>query len=399
MTPDVVVLIPAGGVGLRLGLRTPKQFLRIGAATILATTVRHFTRHPAVRAIVIAAPAAHLARTREAIARLAGRSAVEVVEGGATRQESVWRALQAAPPDADIVLVHDAVRPFITRATDRRDPRRRRRARCGALCAADRGDGQARGRRRGREHARSLARCGRCRRRRDSGRRCCARPTRRPGATGSWAPTTRCWSSVSATRCGWCLVWPRTSRSRRRPICARRGDAAEPRGLRLRPASARHGSALDPGRRDGRLGGRARRPLRRRRARRMPSARPCSARWRWGTSVAIFPTPTRATAGVSSLVLLRDVIELVRSRGGRLVNVDATVLAQAPAAGSPPARDGGAAGRRARGAGRLGQRQGQESGGARPGGPSRGHRRDGRGERGSAMTIVRISNRLGARPA
>ena len=114
MTPDVVVLIPAGGVGLRLGLRTPKQFLRIGAATILTITLRHFTRHPSVRAVVIAAPAAHLARTRTLIARLRGRVTVEVVEGGTTRQESVWRALQAAPADAPIVLVHDAVRPFIT---------------------------------------------------------------------------------------------------------------------------------------------------------------------------------------------------------------------------------------------------------------------------------------------
>ena len=114
MTPDVVVLIPAGGVGLRLGLRTPKQFLRIGAGTILATTLRHFTRHPAVRAVVIAAPAAHLARTRALTARLRGRVTVEVVEGGASRQESVWRALQAAPADTSIVLVHDAVRPFIT---------------------------------------------------------------------------------------------------------------------------------------------------------------------------------------------------------------------------------------------------------------------------------------------
>jgi 2-C-methyl-D-erythritol 4-phosphate cytidylyltransferase len=114
--PDVVVLIPAGGVGLRLGLRTPKQFLRIGASTILATTLRHFTRHPAVRAVVIAAPAAHLPRTRALTARLRGRTTVEVVEGGTTRQESVWRALQAAPADVPIVLVHDGVRPFITPA-------------------------------------------------------------------------------------------------------------------------------------------------------------------------------------------------------------------------------------------------------------------------------------------
>ena len=115
MTRDVVVLIPAGGVGLRLGRRTPKQFLRLGDATILAATLRHFTRHPTVRAIVIAVPAAHLARSRAMAARLGRRPAVEVVEGGTTRQESVWRALQAAPVDAEIVLVHDAVRPFITR--------------------------------------------------------------------------------------------------------------------------------------------------------------------------------------------------------------------------------------------------------------------------------------------
>ena len=115
MTPDVVVLIPAGGLGARLGLRTPKQFLRLGDSTILAATLRHFLRHPAVRAVVIAAPTAHLARTRQMVGRRRGRPTVEVVEGGATRQESVWRALQAAPADAEIVLVHDAVRPFITR--------------------------------------------------------------------------------------------------------------------------------------------------------------------------------------------------------------------------------------------------------------------------------------------
>jgi len=109
----VAVLIPAGGIGTRIGRRTPKQFLRLGGATILAATLRHFTSHPAVAAVVVAAPAAHVARTR---ALLRGRRAVAVVPGGATRQESVWCALQAAPADAEIVVVHDAVRPFITRA-------------------------------------------------------------------------------------------------------------------------------------------------------------------------------------------------------------------------------------------------------------------------------------------
>src|SRR5262245_39796386 len=106
--PRVAVLVPAGGVGARLDRRTPKQFLRVAGEAILTRTLRHFRRHPAVRAIVVAAPAGHLARTRRLVRREGGER-VQVVSGGATRQESVWNALQAAPADADIVLVHDAV--------------------------------------------------------------------------------------------------------------------------------------------------------------------------------------------------------------------------------------------------------------------------------------------------
>lgn len=111
---SIAVLVPAGGLGTRLGGRMPKQFLQVGGATILARTLTHFVRHPGVRAIVVAAPAEHLARTRRLVAR-SGRHPVEVVAGGATRQESVWQALQAVPGDVDVVLVHDAVRPFIDR--------------------------------------------------------------------------------------------------------------------------------------------------------------------------------------------------------------------------------------------------------------------------------------------
>jgi 2-C-methyl-D-erythritol 4-phosphate cytidylyltransferase len=111
---DVAVLVPAGGIGARLGRRTPKQFLPLGRETILAATLRHFRRHPRVGAIVVAAPAAHVERTRRILRR--GGAALTVVAGGATRQESVWLALQAAPAAARTLLVHDAVRPFLTRA-------------------------------------------------------------------------------------------------------------------------------------------------------------------------------------------------------------------------------------------------------------------------------------------
>jgi 2-C-methyl-D-erythritol 4-phosphate cytidylyltransferase len=113
---DVAVVIPAGGAGRRLGSRTPKQLLRLGRRTILARTVEPFARHPRVSAVIVAAPAAHLARTRRALAGVPGASRVRVVAGGAERQDSVWLGMQAVPDEAAVIVVHDAVRPFITRA-------------------------------------------------------------------------------------------------------------------------------------------------------------------------------------------------------------------------------------------------------------------------------------------
>jgi len=111
----LAVVIPAGGVGTRFGGRLPKQFIRLGRAPILTQTVAHFTRHPAIVAIVVAAPQIHVERTRRALAGVARRAPVSVVQGGGMRQDSVWLALQAVPAAADIVIVHDAVRPLITR--------------------------------------------------------------------------------------------------------------------------------------------------------------------------------------------------------------------------------------------------------------------------------------------
>ncbi len=115
MAQRLAVVIPAGGVGIRFGGRLPKQFIRLGRVPIVAATVGHFTRHPAVIAIVVAAPEIHVERTRLALAPVARRAPVVVVPGGGMRQDSVWLALQAVPGNADIIIVHDAVRPLITR--------------------------------------------------------------------------------------------------------------------------------------------------------------------------------------------------------------------------------------------------------------------------------------------
>ncbi len=112
---NLAVVIPAGGLGTRFGGPTPKQFLRFGAATILAVTVRHFAAHRSVSAIVVAAPERYVTRARRVLTPLVRRAPLTVVAGGRTRQDSVWLGLQAVPDDAQIVVVHDAVRPLITR--------------------------------------------------------------------------------------------------------------------------------------------------------------------------------------------------------------------------------------------------------------------------------------------
>jgi 2-C-methyl-D-erythritol 4-phosphate cytidylyltransferase len=112
--PRIAVAIPAGGIGTRFGSRIPKQFLTIQRVPVVTKTVSWFTRCPGVAAIVVAAPEAHVGRTRRALAALARRVPLAVVPGGPTRQDSVWLAMQAVPNDVEIVVVHDAVRPLIT---------------------------------------------------------------------------------------------------------------------------------------------------------------------------------------------------------------------------------------------------------------------------------------------
>ena len=96
--------------------RRPKQYLRLGRVPILVATLRALARARGIAGIVVAVPEAHVTETRRLLARLRVPRMLDVVAGGAERQESVWRALQRVPDRAERVLVHDAVRPFIDAA-------------------------------------------------------------------------------------------------------------------------------------------------------------------------------------------------------------------------------------------------------------------------------------------
>ena len=110
----IAVIIPAGGIGLRMGTECPKQLLALAGVPVLARTVQIFRQLPEFHTIIVAAPAAHLEATREMLGRFIPGEAVTVVVGGHTRQDSVRAGLAALPPEVDLVAVHDGVRPLLT---------------------------------------------------------------------------------------------------------------------------------------------------------------------------------------------------------------------------------------------------------------------------------------------
>ena len=123
----VVVIIPAAGLGTRMASvpsgktkkgAPSKQFTELGGTPILIHTLRKFVAHPRVSEIFVALRKDEIAGFRERLqseAKDVLAKKVELVEGGEHRQHSVANALKAvsAAPD-DVILVHDAVRPFVT---------------------------------------------------------------------------------------------------------------------------------------------------------------------------------------------------------------------------------------------------------------------------------------------
>src|SRR4029077_10969199 len=121
----VVVIIPAAGLGTRMAPATgprgkktapSKQFTELGGTPILLHTLRKFAASPEVSEIYVALRKNEIAPFRARLERedILDKK-VNVVEGGEHRQQSVANAIAAVSAAADdVVLVHDAVRPFVT---------------------------------------------------------------------------------------------------------------------------------------------------------------------------------------------------------------------------------------------------------------------------------------------
>ena len=110
-------VVPAAGVGARMGGERPKQYQHLAGRPIIAHTLARLCNHPRISGVVVALAAADPWWSPMIESQAALAKAPVVVTGGATRRDSVLRGLEALgehAPAGDWVLVHDAVRPCLT---------------------------------------------------------------------------------------------------------------------------------------------------------------------------------------------------------------------------------------------------------------------------------------------
>ncbi len=108
-------VILAAGRGIRMGGDLPKQFLPLLGKPVLAHALQAFDGAPSIDGVVLTAEKSNVAYLKEEfLQKYPTTKPVIVIEGGEDRQQSVYNALTIAIRDADIVAIHDGVRPMIT---------------------------------------------------------------------------------------------------------------------------------------------------------------------------------------------------------------------------------------------------------------------------------------------
>ncbi|WP_406318535.1 bifunctional cytidylyltransferase/SDR family oxidoreductase [Streptosporangium sp. NBC_01639] len=108
-----VGVVLAGGVGQRVGLNTPKQLVKIAGRTILEHTLALFDGAPEIDEIIVLMTPGFTGEVERIVARNGFRKVSKILEGGESRTDTTWRALNALGTQECDVLLHDAVRPLL----------------------------------------------------------------------------------------------------------------------------------------------------------------------------------------------------------------------------------------------------------------------------------------------
>lgn len=113
---DIAVVVPAAGESLRMGNGVRKPLLELVGEAILFRTCRRMASLPGVFEVVVAAHPDDLALLETELAGACAEAGITLaVAGGRSRAESVWRGIEVVSARANLIAVHDAVRPFISR--------------------------------------------------------------------------------------------------------------------------------------------------------------------------------------------------------------------------------------------------------------------------------------------
>lgn len=113
------LLVPAAGLGRRLLRSEPKALVKIAGEPLLIHTLRRFVPLGLVHDAIIMVPLHHESAFRAAIDRAFPEAHIQICPGGAERQQSVARGLDAIAAVHGIVVIHDAARPFVDPETVR----------------------------------------------------------------------------------------------------------------------------------------------------------------------------------------------------------------------------------------------------------------------------------------
>ena len=106
-------ILLSGGTGKRMNSEIPKQFLHLNGESILRHSVRNFKKWGLFKAIVLVAPELYIEKTENEISDLL-EGQDRIVIGGSNRHESTLRGIEAFRYDNDLLVFHDAARPFVT---------------------------------------------------------------------------------------------------------------------------------------------------------------------------------------------------------------------------------------------------------------------------------------------
>ena len=108
-----VAIIPAAGTGTRMKSPSPKQFLSLEGSPIIIHTLRKFARCKLIQKIIVPLRKADMAQFQSLLETEGLATIVQTVAGGLHRQDSVYNGFKEIEDESTVVVIHDAVRPFV----------------------------------------------------------------------------------------------------------------------------------------------------------------------------------------------------------------------------------------------------------------------------------------------